>query len=326
MDAIHFLSAWASGVHETPDQRKRIENAKSSKTTPLEVNKDAKTGVFPSSNGKPYETSLHACTCSDFSRRKLPCKHIYRLAMECGELDVPFSTGENKNVLANRQLSVSEAVAELENLSDSQQKIVSGMLLEILYRGAKTVEIAQKDDTNALLSSKLIQTHGRVNAGELLQRMPKRDIVALLEAHGVAYDKKLKKSDLVVWCESEATAIFAGLPVINLCSFSECFNRARRGVYTYLLRKFGWDSYCDPEMREIYYPHGAKFGDACISFEAAKGNGVTATISGCPDICFFPDDEITRLLTLYGHNRCLGGYRPKLKAEIWPEEQGNAEE
>ena len=32
MDAIHFLSAWASGVHETPDQRKRIENAKSSKT------------------------------------------------------------------------------------------------------------------------------------------------------------------------------------------------------------------------------------------------------------------------------------------------------
>lgn len=34
--------------------------------------------------GESYETTLDTCTCEDFQRRGLPCKHIYKLALARG--------------------------------------------------------------------------------------------------------------------------------------------------------------------------------------------------------------------------------------------------
>ena len=71
-------------IHDDPEQLKRIEKARSSKMKILSIDKENQSAVFAGSGKTPYETTLISCTCRDFTVRKLPCKHMYRLAMECG--------------------------------------------------------------------------------------------------------------------------------------------------------------------------------------------------------------------------------------------------
>lgn len=90
---------WESSIHERDEQLKRITSAKRADTTPSCVDKIYKTGIFEGSGKTPYQTTLNSCTCADFARRTLPCKHIYRLAMELGKFEGSFDTGRNKNSL-----------------------------------------------------------------------------------------------------------------------------------------------------------------------------------------------------------------------------------
>lgn len=47
------------------------------------VDRKKKTAKFSSTSDLPfYETSLSSCTCYDFQDRHLPCKHMYRLAVQ----------------------------------------------------------------------------------------------------------------------------------------------------------------------------------------------------------------------------------------------------
>lgn len=51
-------------------------------------------------SGKMYDVTLSGCTCYDFQKRFLPCKHMYRLAMEMGLMDLPkFSNYEEDYTL-----------------------------------------------------------------------------------------------------------------------------------------------------------------------------------------------------------------------------------
>ena len=43
-----------------------------------------------SPSGNTYTTSLKECTCPDFEKRHLPCKHMYRLALDRGIIDEDF--------------------------------------------------------------------------------------------------------------------------------------------------------------------------------------------------------------------------------------------
>lgn len=88
---------WNESLHHEPDQQKRIITAKKSATTPTQIDKDAQTALFAGSGKSPYETTLNTCTCRDYFVRRMPCKHIYRLAIELGILNEEAATGENKN-------------------------------------------------------------------------------------------------------------------------------------------------------------------------------------------------------------------------------------
>lgn len=195
------FGTWEQSIHDLPDQQKRIASAKKAATSPEHIDKDAGVGIFPGSGKNPYQTTFDSCTCVDFSKRHLPCKHMYRLAMECREFEGVFSAGENKNVTERQQLSFSEAISEIEKMTADQQKKVGSMLRAILYNGFNSVEEAESSDSVMLLSCLLILCIGTVDTLTILQRMRKRDIVALLEKHGCQYDAKLKKADLAPWCE-----------------------------------------------------------------------------------------------------------------------------
>lgn len=69
----------------------------------FEVDPATETARFSSTSDLPYyDTSLSQCTCHDFQDRRLPCKHIYRLAVELGVIEIIRrpAGGYNKELLA----------------------------------------------------------------------------------------------------------------------------------------------------------------------------------------------------------------------------------
>lgn len=78
-DIVDFNS-FDIAFHDQPDQLKRRINAKK-----IKADKIAKLNnhyEIIGSSGDIYETTLSSCTCFDFRGRGLPCKHIYRVALE----------------------------------------------------------------------------------------------------------------------------------------------------------------------------------------------------------------------------------------------------
>ena len=74
-------SQWSDVCGEAAEARKR--RALNGELTPVHINPKTKTGTFSVSDGGQYRTTLSGCTCPDFQKRKVPCKHMYYLAIKC---------------------------------------------------------------------------------------------------------------------------------------------------------------------------------------------------------------------------------------------------
>lgn len=80
---------WDISVHEDKAQIERQGKAMTYLMYIIKMNRKQKTARFSSSTDLPYyETSLKECTCYDFQKRHLPCKHMYRLAVELGVIKI----------------------------------------------------------------------------------------------------------------------------------------------------------------------------------------------------------------------------------------------
>lgn len=305
---------WGNEIHEKPDQQKRITSAKSSKTTPSSVDKENLSGTFPGSGATPYTTTLTSCTCIDFSRRHLPCKHIYRLAIELGVLNETAQTGMNKNTYLASQFTLEQAVAELENLTDSAQHIIKNFLNQSLFGDLKEITALLKSKDLCLLQCPLLECTV-TSPEETLHFLRRNQIIKILDDHGITgFKRNTKHEVLIEWCINNVPNYGDYLPEVYVLKFAELFGKAKRKTYTYLLRKYDWDAYYDGNMNRIEYPHGAKFENEVISINYTS-EGVFSTSTGNPNVCHFPDDDITALLTLYGHNRCLNGFLAEPKIE-----------
>jgi hypothetical protein len=113
------------------EQRVRQRNAR--KCVIIDIDVENQTATFKSSVAKPYSTTLESCTCHDFGMRKLPCKHIYRLAHECGKFDldnVPdgYSTRQC-SYHYSRKLTTEES-ERLDNLTQEAALILRGLINE----------------------------------------------------------------------------------------------------------------------------------------------------------------------------------------------------
>lgn len=71
---------WNSVLHQHYEQKRRQYNAKTVEV--ISVDYKSKIGII---NG--YNVALSYCECLDFQRRRLPCKHIYRLKVELNDID-----------------------------------------------------------------------------------------------------------------------------------------------------------------------------------------------------------------------------------------------
>lgn len=72
---------WAFVEGEKAHARK--ERAAYGELTPTYIDTELKYGLFAGATDGKYRTTLRRCSCPDFKKRKVPCKHMYYLAAKC---------------------------------------------------------------------------------------------------------------------------------------------------------------------------------------------------------------------------------------------------
>lgn len=78
---------WEASIHDDFEQVKRIESARKLTKDIVSIDKENERIHIQGSAGEPYTSTLNNCDCMDFTKRHLPCKHIYCLAFELGKMD-----------------------------------------------------------------------------------------------------------------------------------------------------------------------------------------------------------------------------------------------
>lgn len=242
-----WSETWSKETHTTEYALKRIKSAKSKKLTPVEVNTQDGYGYFQGAHGK-YETFLNFCPCGDFRRSKLPCKHIYRLAIELGVLN---ETAENDKysiiVPIPERMKLTETIDIIETLSSDAQ-------IEL-----KDIAANNWEPSITLMSSAISEL---LNCGIIEDNSPnehnigkatKKDLIDFLSKQKIEYDKKSLKANLVNIClskaKSEAMKQFGETLTVSVKrSFSA------RKIYFYLHRKYDNMACFDDEIGMSFIP------------------------------------------------------------------------
>lgn len=236
-----WKDTWEKDIHETEYASKRIKSARSAKLTPIKIDTTDLYGYFEGRHGH-YETFLDHCPCGDFRRSKLPCKHIYRLAIELGLLD--FEADNDINSIQSALISLDNTIDIVENLSESAQHA----LLDIARHIRSTTPV-YKVIVNADIKELM-------KAGIIIDADPERheikfgkknEIEKLLDAENIFYEKKSKKSVIEELCtkyipekasEKFDKIIYIAIPT----KFSA------QKIHYYLHRKYDNDIHYDEDM------------------------------------------------------------------------------
>ena len=143
-----FIQEWPEWDNSIHSDAAQIERQGKAMTYPFtfQVDKEAKTARFSSTSFHPYyDTSLSRCNCEDFKKRNLPCKHIYRLAVELGIIEI-FKRkpgGYTKNVHREKLSEVLES-GDIDSHPDQvkrMEKAKGGKMapLSIDYEGKQAI-------------------------------------------------------------------------------------------------------------------------------------------------------------------------------------------
>lgn len=239
-----WRNAWNDSVHATEHAQKRIKSAKSAKLTPVMVDTTDHYAYFQGSHGR-YETWLDSCPCGDFIRYKLPCKHIYRLAMELGIIDEIVSNDKNLiPPVKAKKIDLSETIDIVEELSEDAQLL----LLEIASSVSNNSPIYTAKVTNTL--SELLNTPilKKASAEPIATILfgKKSEIIDLLNEYGVDFSAKDSKSHLSELCIAniyEQACEHFGVNISQDVLISPEYSY--KNIHHYLHRKYGYISYYD---------------------------------------------------------------------------------
>jgi len=278
---VPAFSIWDESIHFSNDQQKRLLSAQKAETTPSTVDRELKSAEFAGSGKNPYHTTLESCTCGDFAKRRLPCKHIYRLAMECGVIDAEFKVGTNKNVALAGMLAFEEAAKAVERLNADAQIELKNFLYCYLYGGETIHSFKGVQYNDALRQCELLE---EVDApiGAYVERLRKEELVSVLTKIGIECEKK-KKSELLDICVENQEKVKAQFDPIHSFALSPKVERVARKLYSYLLKKYEENECMTAELLPTYA--NKKIIDKLMR----RG---TVCLTGIPDKCSRSDFEI----------------------------------
>lgn len=95
----------------TSDDVKRVQAALSIKRSNIGLDRINGKAKMQGSSSEPYYVTQTSCTCTDFARRRQPCKHMIRLAIELG---ADFALPEYDPIAA-REYDMSEDIVLLHD-------------------------------------------------------------------------------------------------------------------------------------------------------------------------------------------------------------------
>lgn len=78
------FGVWDVSIHDADGQDVRFDRALYQNIVISSYNKKTGFAKIRGSRGDTYVVNLDRCSCEDFQRRGLPCKHIYKLALSRG--------------------------------------------------------------------------------------------------------------------------------------------------------------------------------------------------------------------------------------------------
>ncbi|MCL2110932.1 MAG: hypothetical protein FWH32_01495 [Clostridiales bacterium] len=284
------------GLHDEEDQTKRLASAKKAGCTPIVIDYENQTGTFSGSSGV-YQTSLLNCPCVDYMRRKKPCKHMYRLAIELGQLneDVAADTSAIQAPPPKDSFTLAEAVAILESAPKDEQLLLKRVLYEIMYHKATSVGVKQQDMPETLLAKGLLED--AADPVSAIQVFKRNELNQTLKEKGVeGFNKNMKLADLAKWVHDNVPEYRNVVGDVRAVRLPLRLRKSRQKVYTYLKRKFDTEELWDHRTGEmIYVPYGIFPSEITVKMNVSTGE-VTDNIG-------LPDDEITLLLNKYGVDR-----------------------
>lgn len=189
-------NAWTKETHVTDFAKKRIKSAKSAKMTPIKIDTEDLYGYFQGSHGR-YETFLDLCPCGDFIRNRLPCKHIYRLAIELGLLDEKAESNINAiPTPKTEKATLDEEIDIIESLSEQAQVILERIA------GGFTIAFPIVFERNCTEIAELIKAGIITDTGEKKLIFGKKaEIIDLLEKENISYKKSDSIKTLKQVCE-----------------------------------------------------------------------------------------------------------------------------
>lgn len=228
MPDIPVFGKWLEKDHQGEKQEKAIKKAKMEETTPVCIDRDAQTAVFWGSGKEPYQTSLSSCTCNEFLRYKVPCKHIYRLAMELGILASEYKTGMSKGERLEIQISLEDAHGLLTSLSPNAYEKAVQMLS--LSKSERHVPHLVTDQTIIEEFRKCpLMVENQFPAEEILRLYEREDLYHIIEEAGVEFTgrKNAAREKVLLWMVENIPSLEKYLPAYASFSFVLNFDIAQ---------------------------------------------------------------------------------------------------
>lgn len=243
-----WKGTWNQETHETEYALKRIKSAKSAQLTPIELNSADCFGYFQGKHGR-YETFLDFCPCGDFRRSKLPCKHIYRLAIELGIMDVEVKRDINAvpTLLPpkNERIKLDKTIDIVESLSENAQRELRKIASKVRSTFPLYPIASNNDNVAELLKSGIISEPDPQNRKPNFGK--KAEITALLDAEKIPHNKGHRKAELEEVClehiPEQTKERFGELMLITI---PPIFSSQK--IHYYLHRKFDFEAYYDENV------------------------------------------------------------------------------
>lgn len=248
-----WKSSWDSSIHKSDYAAKRIKSAKSAKLTPMKIDTADCYGYFQGAHGR-YETRLDSCPCGDFRRSNMPCKHIYRLAIELGVMNEEVSTDKNLIPELNvNKIHLSETLDVVETLSTEAQH----ELLYIAYSTTSDNPFKQIDAdkiADELLKSGIISDDG-TGINETILFGTKPEIIDFLVKQNIKHNKSHKKDILEKLCITSAPdAAIKHFGVRRWYNVRIPAIYSRQKIHFYLHRKYDSEAIVDENCNVLDIP------------------------------------------------------------------------
>lgn len=129
---------WNNSIH-TDDAQIQRQGWAMTYSFSYEIDYSDEAATFSSTSDLPYyKTSLHSCTCYDFQKRRLPCKHIYRLAVELKIIEIISRPTYSRNRIESIKLcdNIDSQPEQMARISRAKGKKCAPLSVDYVAKAA----------------------------------------------------------------------------------------------------------------------------------------------------------------------------------------------